>query len=215
MRVAKSRRDPTRHLLAVLVAIALLAAACRSGADDPEPTPLQSLAISTLIDAELSADEQRCLLDGLIETGIEPTAVIEGSLSGDDDAELVAVAVECVEDLTEIPGFVESFMEGAALEGTALTEPQARCVIGSIDDVDPAVLIAECLGTDDEAAPTPTDDARLVDLLSTACENGNNQACDELYLLAPEGSESFELARTCSGRLPDSIGLRCYLDLDA
>jgi hypothetical protein len=203
------------RLLTILTATALLAAACGSDDADPEPTPLQTQAISTLIDAELSADEQRCLLDGLIETGIEPASVIEGTLGGDDDAQLLAVAVECVEDLTDIRGFVQSFIEGAALEGTDLTETQARCVIESIDDVDPAVLIARCLDTENESPPTSADDDRLVELLSTACRNGNNQACDELYELAPQGSEPFELARTCAGRLPDSIGLRCYLDLDA
>ena len=111
-----------------------------------------------------------------------------------------------------------------------MTEAQARCLIGSIDETDPTALIAECLDLDDRSAvrspdestsddwnsdDRTSDDEVLLDLLSTACENGNNQACDDLFEVAPEGSAYLELARTCAGQLPDSVGLHCYLELDA
>jgi hypothetical protein len=202
------------RLVAVMSVAALIAGACGANDDVIEPTPVQAEAISTLITAELSTDEQRCMLDGLIESEIDPAAVIEGVLSGQDDATLLAVAVDCVEDLTQIPGFVQSFIEGAAQEGAPLTETQALCLIESIDTLDPPAVVAECLGADQGPDDNPLDDRVLLDLLSTACAGGNNQACDELYAVAPQGSDYLEVGRTCAGQLPDSVGLRCYLDLD-
>jgi len=227
MHVAEiSTRARIPRLVAVSAVAALLAGACSAGDSGPTPSASQADAISTLIDTELTTDEQRCMLEGLIESEIDPTSVIDGTLSGNDDALLLAVAVGCVEDLAEIPGFVQSFIEGAAQEGAPLTETQARCLIGSIDETDPTALIAKCLDLDDRPPDEPTSDDRnsddrtsddevLLDLLSSACENGNNQACDDLFEVAPEGSAYLELARTCAGQLPDSVGLHCYLELDA
>jgi hypothetical protein len=45
----------------------------------------------------------------------------------------------------------------------------------------------------------PGDDAQL-DLLYTACQQGNGQACDSLFDAAPAGSEYEEFAVTCGGR---------------
>jgi hypothetical protein len=215
MRVgATSTKARITRLVAVMAAAALIAGACGANDDVLEPTPAQAEAISTLITAELSTDEQRCMLEGLIESEIDPAAVTDAALSGEDDATLLAVAVECVEDLTEIPGFVQSFIEGAAQEGAPLSESQALCLIESIDTLDPPAVVAACLDSNQGSDDDPAEDGVLLDLLSTACASGNNQACDELYAVAPTGSDYVEIGRTCAGQLPDSVGLRCYLDLD-
>lgn len=203
--------------LPALVIAGVLLGGC--GADDrPEPTPAQEAALATLIDAELAVDEQRCMLDGLISSEVAPEAVIDDSTTADEDALLLSLTVECIDDLTDIPAFVEAFVEGAAAEGTTLTDAQARCAIESLGDVDPATALRACV-----LPPDTTDDpigleervALELELLTTLCTDGNNQACDDLFASAPPDSDASEHGRTCAGQLPDSEGRRCYLDLDA
>ena len=59
---------------------------------------------------------------------------------------LLAAALECVGDLSQIDAFVDSFIAGAAESGTVLSREEARCAIQALelDDVDAAIL--ECLG---------------------------------------------------------------------
>ena len=199
--------------LAVAVAMSLAVAACGDDAG-PEATPEQEEAIGTLIDAELTRGEQRCILEELIATGIEPQAILEGAISGDEDAELLAIAVSCVDDLATVPAFVQSVIDASAEEGAPFTEDEAICVIAKLADEDPVTAAADCIDVDEGAGPIDSygDDTTL-DLLWDACEGGNNQVCDELYTSAPLESGYLEFARTCAGRLPDSVGLRCFLDL--
>ena len=202
--------------LCLAAALALFAAGC--GDDGPEATPEQAEAIGSLIDADLSADEQRCILEELIATGIEPQAILDGTLTGDQDAELLAIAVTCVEDLAGVPAFVQSVIDASTEAGTPLTEEEAICVIGRLGDEDPVTAAADCV--DGVTDPDPVDgaidtygDDPILDRLWDSCADGNNQACDELYLSAPLDSGYLEQARTCAGRLPDSVGLRCFDDL--
>lgn len=205
--------------LTILAVVTLVAAAC---GDDAEPvaTPEQTEVIGSLIDTDLTSDEQRCILEELIASGIEPQAVLEGTISGDEDTELLAIAVSCVEDLSRVPGFVESVIEASGETGTPFTEAEAVCVIEQMGEDDPAAAAAECIGntstSSDPAAAESIDtygDDRTLDLLWDACERGNNQACDDLYTSAPLDSGYLEFARTCAGQLPDSVGLRCFADL--
>jgi len=204
-----------RRAAPVAIALALFAAAC---GDDgpPTATPLQADAIGTVIDAELATDEQRCILEELIATGIEPQTIIDGTVSGEEDAELLAMAVSCVDDLASVPAFVQTFMDASAEAGTPFTQTEAICVIGKLGDDDPVSAAADCIaatdGDPDGAIENYGDDTTL-DLLWDACDGGNNQACDELYLSAPLDTVYLEFARTCANQLPDSIGLRCFLDL--
>lgn len=202
------------RVTASALALALAAASCGDDGAAPQPTPEQTQAIGTLIDAELTPDEQRCILEEFIATGIEPEAILDGTITGDQDAELLAIAVSCVNDLSGVPAFVQSVIDASAESGTPITEAEAVCLIDRLADGDPATTAADCIGAGptDGAALTYGDDPTL-DLLWDACDGGNNQACDELYTNAPLGSGYLEFARSCAGRLPDSVGLRCFLDL--
>lgn len=201
------------------VTVGLLGAAC--GDDDPGATPEQEDAIATLIDAELTTDEQRCVLEGLIDTGIAPAAIVDGAITGDEDAELLGVATSCIEDLTRIPSFVDAFIEGAAAEGTSMTRDEAVCAIRHLEADDPARAVAECLSTDAPESPTDGDDPdgastygddAVLDLLWDACDAGNNQTCDELTATSPEGSDYQQHGRTCAGRAPAGV-TSCFDEL--
>jgi hypothetical protein len=196
--------------LALLALLGLVGCGDDTAAD---PSPAESEAIASIIDAEINDDEERCLLAGLDESGVGAESVIDGTLEGDDDAGVFALAVACVDDLAEIPAFVQVFIDSAAAEGVTLTEPEARCAIDTLREVDAETAIARCVDLDDAGSSDTPDEAYLA-LLTEACEGGNNQACDELYEVAPDDSAELEVGRTCAGRLPDSIGLRCFLDLD-
>lgn len=200
-------------LFVVPALLGLVACGDDTGAD---PSPRESEAIATIIDAELTDDEERCLLDGLDATGVGAESVIDGTLDGDGDSALFAVAVTCVDDLAQIPAFVQVFIDSAATEGVTITPDEARCAIDTLREVDAETAIARCVdlgGIDDRENDDAPDEAYLA-LLTESCEGGNNQACDELYEVAPSESVELEVGRTCAGRLPDSIGLRCFLDLD-
>ncbi|MEM7141153.1 MAG: hypothetical protein AAF548_08975 [Actinomycetota bacterium] len=201
----------TGHLL---VAMLLLAAACGDDAG-PSATPEERQAIADAIDAELSTDEERCVLDGLVASDISVRAVAEETLTGEQETELVSVAAACIDDLSRIPGFVEAFREAAAAEGTTMTEAEAVCAIRTLDAGDPAAALAECLG--DTSADTAGDQAtygddEVLDLLWDACESGNAQTCDELAATAPPGSGYLEFGRTCGGAVPDGA-VSCFDEL--
>lgn len=201
-----------RRLSALVAALALAAAAC---GDDgpPEATPEQAAAIGALIDAELTADERRCILEELIATEIPAEAILDGSITGDQDTELLAIAVSCVDDLATVPAFVQSVIDASADSGAAFTEEEAICVIGKLADDDPVTAAADCIESTGSGAAAGYGDDPILDLLWDACDADNNQACDELYTTAPLQSAYLEFARTCAGRLPESVGLRCFLDL--
>lgn len=201
----------------IAVVVALTAGAC--GDDGVSATPEQRDAIATLIDAEITAGEERCLLEGLLDTGIPPEAVVAGDVTGEEDAELLGVAAGCIEDLTRIPAFVAAFMEGAAEEGTPMTEDEAICAIRHLEADDPARAVAECLadtGSDDPAAPdagpVAYGDDEVLDLLWDACERGNNQACDELTRTAPADSGYARFGRSCGERRADAT-TSCFDEL--
>ncbi len=131
------------------------------------------------------------------------------SIAFSPDGRLLAATVECVEDLSRIDAFVDSFIEGAAESGTVLSRDEARCAIQALalDTFDAAVL--DCLGDRTGPAEDYGDD-EVLDLLWDQCEDGNPQACDALYRDAPIGSDYEQYGRTCAGTLPGSVGLECF-----
>ena len=199
-----------------LVATGLLAALALAGCGDDgiDLTDREAAALATLAEDDLSTSEQRCLLDGLLESDIDPVDVVDGTLADDRDATLLAVTVACIDDLARIPAFVDSFIAGAAEEGVALTPEQARCAIDSLDGDDATAAIAACVTIDDGDGARTYGDDLVLDLLWDGCEDGNNQICDELFRVAAPGSDYAEQGRTCGGRLPDGEGFGCFAALD-
>jgi len=198
---------------ALLLAVSIILAGCGSdGATDRDPTEGEALAIAALVGADLPIEEQRCVLQGLLDLEIEPQAVIDGTLSPDDDGAMLAAAMECVDDLASLDPFVQSFIDGAAESGTILSVEEARCSIRALEADDQEAAILECLGDRVGDSADYGDDA-ILDLLWDQCTDGNAQACDELYRDAPIGSRYESYGRTCGDRLPDSSGLECFEQL--
>lgn len=199
---------------AIACGLAFAAVLAGCGDDGPTATPEQNEAIARLIDAELTDAEQRCVLEGLIETGIAPSAILADEITADEDTELIGVTVGCIEDLTRIPAFLEAFIAGVAAEGTDMTEAQATCALELLESGDPAAAVAECLPdqpTADDDEFTYGDDA-VFDLLWDSCASGNNLVCDELAATAPAGSGYEVFGRTCAQRLPEGA-VNCFDEL--
>ena len=206
------------RFVAISLACVVVLAACGDDPDEaaaPIASPQQAEAIGTLIDAELTESEQQCMLVGLLNTEIDAAEVIAGTVTREEDAQLLAIAASCIEDFSTVPSFVQEFIKGAAEAGTTLTEPEAICMIRNLGTAGPDDLLEMCLDGDVEPrveTPNYGDDPEL-DRYWDGCADGNAQFCDELYRLAPADSEYLEFARSCGGLLPDSVGYRCFDEL--
>lgn len=174
---------------------------------DP-PTDQERLAIDRLVEAELSGDEERCILAGLADLGITAGRIVDGDLNADEDGEVLAATLECVDDLAAVEGFVDSFIAGAAAEGTTLSRDEARCTIRAIQADDQNAAIRDCLG--ERVDQGTFGDDPILDLLVEQCRRGNDLACDELFATSPIGSAYETFGRTCGGRHPDGADPTCF-----
>ena len=174
---------------------------------DP-PTDQERLAIDRLVEAELSGDEERCILAGLADLGITAGRIVDGDLNADEDGEVLAATLECVDDLAAVEGFVDSFIAGAAAEGTALSRDEARCTIRALQADDQNAAIRDCLG--ERVDQGTFGDDPILDLLVEQCRRGNDLACDELFATSPIGSAYETFGRTCGGRHPDGADPTCF-----
>lgn len=174
---------------------------------DP-PTDQERLAIDRLVEAELSGDEERCILDGLADLGITAGRIVDGDLNADEDGEVLAATLECVDDLAAVEGFVDSFIAGAAAEGTTLSRDEARCTIRALEADDQDAAIRDCLG--ERVDQGTFGDDPILDLLVEQCRRGNDLACDELFATSPIGSAYETFGRTCGGRHPDGADPTCF-----
>lgn len=174
---------------------------------DP-PTDQERLAINRLVEAELSGDEERCILDGLADLGITAGRIVDGDLNADEDGEVLAATLECVDDLAAVEGFVDSFIAGAAAEGTTLSRDEARCTIRALEADDQDAAIRDCLG--ERVDQGTFGDDPILDLLVEQCRRGNDLACDELFATSPIGSAYETFGRTCGGRHPDGADPTCF-----
>ena len=197
-----------RLTIALLGTLGLLAAACGDDALSTEEVE----AIDRLVDAALTVDEQRCILGGIDRLGIPVSQIAADELTADQDGEVLAATLECVEDIATIESFIDSFIAGAAEEGTELSRNEARCAIRALDAEDQGAAIRACLG--DRASDGDFGDDPVLDLLAEQCRRGNDQACDELHVTSPIGSEYEAYGRTCGGRAPEGAEPSCFDELD-
>lgn len=174
---------------------------------DP-PTDQERLAIDRLVETELSGDEERCILAGLADLGITAGRIVDGDLNADEDGEVLAATLECVDDLAAVEGFVDSFIAGAAAEGTTLSRDEARCTIRALQADDQNAAIRDCLG--ERVDQGTFGDDPILDLLVEQCRRGNDLACDELFATSPIGSAYETFGRTCGGRHPDGADPTCF-----
>jgi hypothetical protein len=193
--------------VALLGALGLVASAC---GDEP-PSADEVAAIDSLVETELTVDEQRCILDGITRLEITASQILADELTAERDGELLATTLECVDDLATVEGFVDSFIAGAGEEGTELTRDEARCAIRALDTEDQGAAIRACLG--DRAGDGAFGDDPVLDLLVEQCRRGNNQACDELHATSPIGSDYEAYGRTCGGRAPAGAEPSCFDEL--
>lgn len=199
----------------LLIAGALVIAGCGGddGVVDRDPTDEEALAITALVGADLPLNEQRCVLQGIVDLDIDPQQIVDGTLSVDADGAMLAAAAECVDDLASLEPFVQSFIDGAAESGTVLSVEEAQCSIRALESNDQEAAILDCLG-DRVSEDEGYGDDLVLDLLWDQCAGGNPQACDELYRDAPIGSRYETYGRSCGDRLPDSAGLECFAQMD-
>lgn len=198
--------------LTAAVGLAFIVAAC-GGSDNGDeadgPDEREAEAIAAYVESDLSLDEQRCVLEGLQVLEISAEQLLTGDLTVEDDGELLAVVADCLDDPASYDPFVDSFIAGAAEGGTVLTRDEARCAIRALENADDDAAILACLSDATvESIEDPT-----IQLLSDQCRRGNNQACDELFRSAPDGSDASTYGMTCGNRLPDGTGLTCFDDL--
>lgn len=193
--------------LSLLAVAAVLIASC-GGADDGI-TDEESAAIAGYVESELSIGEQECILEGLRVLEIGPDRLLSGDLTAEEDGGLLAVVSECLDDPASVDAVVDAFIAGAAQEGTTLTRDEARCAIRALEQADDQDAILACLSDDTLDSIEDT----TIELLEDQCRRGNNQACDELFFTAPEGSDASVYGQTCGNRLPDGSGLTCFDEL--
>ena len=112
-------------------------------------------------------------------------------------------------DGVSVDAVVADFIAGAAEGGTNLTRSEAQCTIRALETDGDEEEISACLS--DETLNSIEDST--IDLLSDQCRRGNNQACDELYRSAPDGSDASIYGMTCANRLPEGTGFTCFDEL--
>ncbi len=124
----------------------------------------------SLIDQGFTEEQANCTVEKLEEAGINPEDVTDEAL-GDDPVP---------------PEAIRATVECLAGEDVA----------DLVDDVDLSGIDSDTLTSD---ANTFGDNPDL-DAMWTACEGGSAQACDDLYLQSPVGSEYEAFGNTCGNR---------------
>ena len=193
------------HRLSLLLTGAVHLGAC-GGAPADGLTAEEAAVIDDYVGSDLSLSEQQCILEGLTVMEIDLDRLVAEDLTVQEEGGLLAVVSECLDDPASADAVVDAFIAGAEQEGTTLTRDEARCAIRALEQADDQDAILACL--DDDTIESIED--TTVALLEDQCRRGNNQACDELFLTAAEGSEAADYGRTCGNRLPDGTGLSCF-----
>ncbi len=124
-------------------------------------------------DGFFSDEQADCVVEKLHEAGINPGDLTDQAL-GDNDppAEAVAITTEC-------------------LLGGDLTDEMQDSVDEMVEDMSDGV---------GEGEPNAYGDDPALDRMWDGCEAGDMQACDDLYLDSPFGSEYEAFGNTCGNR---------------
>jgi hypothetical protein len=159
-----------------ILAVVLLAigAFLLLGGDD-EDDEVRTEAIAQLRELGLSEDDAECMADGLIDE-LGADALDGADMSSEPTEEQLAAFVETTE---------ECDIDPSAVTGGDADDR-------SDDDSDDS-------DSDSDGDGTYGSDPEL-DALYDACEGGDFEACDQLYLDSPSGSEYEEFADSCGNR---------------
>lgn len=182
------------------------------------------------LEGELSADENACIVEAASAAGLEVRSLL-GDVDADDDrAAFIEIVLGCVDSPADHPLLVSSLggTLRSALPGTDLSDEEVACFLQHVLDEspDPARTLAvgdlegdierfrdaaaSCLteenlaivdGAEGAGPQTYGDDERL-DGMQDDCEDGDDRACDLLYLSSSVGSDYEEVAASCGGRVP-------------
>lgn len=181
--------------------------------------------------SSLSDDEQACMDEGWRAAGVTPRDVLTQA-DAEARTSFLQVVLDCLDDPASSEWFVDSLAGSLRLASGIddLSADETGCLLGVIVErsPDPARSLAEGDAEGDtelyveafdeclteahlaelygEAGTGPQsygDDERL-DSMQDDCEDGDDRACDLLYLQSSTDSAYEEVAATCAGRQPDA-----------
>ena len=142
-------------------------------------------AVDELVDSGVTRDQAECYVDGVIdEFGQDRIDEIEGEGDGatptDEEVQaLLDIVTGCGVDLSELGGLGDD-------EGDDSTDDTS----GSTDETSASGLLPGDTYGDNETLDALWDD----------CEDGDGEACLDLYLQSEVGSEYEEFGASCGGR---------------
>ena len=153
----------------VMVVIGLLATSCGDR---------ESELRAELRDDGMSAESADCVVDGLVEAGVDLDELDSTSNPDDFPPEASAELASCMGDI-----FAEMIGEGF--------EEMGEEFAAAFEDIE--------FDESDFQTGSSFDSADLP-ALEESCLAGDNSACDDLWIASPIGSEAEEIAESCGGR---------------
>lgn len=131
-----------------------------------------------------------------------------------EEAGLSEESIECMLDAFDGANIDFAGLDGATVPPDAVT---SECVGRAFEDMFAGALdeaFADLSSGDWETPPGDFPSHDDMDELAEACRNGDNAACDNLWLVSPFDSPEEALAESCGGRSPTPRMGSCELWLD-
>lgn len=217
----KSSGNKPALIIGALLLLALLGAGAYLifGGDDDKDDDASGVTTETTVDDDDADDDS---------DDDDANGGLGGSISGNDALmDLFIQGVMQGSDLSEDQArcFSEEFFENESLDLEELMEePDSMgsnpAVLGAfLDifetcDIDPATLGGTGTGSGITSDGQSYGDDPELDALWDKCEDGDGEACDDLYFNSPFGSEYEEFGDTCGGRRPAGTVFCEFEDLD-
>jgi len=185
--------------------------------------------LSTAV-AELSDSERQASLDiaaacegadGVLDTDADTTdgtsyddlsPLEQAFVDGMTEAGVSEAAGICVLGALQDDGFTIEELAGFGLSGEEPPMEMMSAIFSCGDELFEDLEDFSDFGEFDSDVNTYGDDATL-DALWDACEQGDGQACDDLYFQSPLGSEYESFGDTCGGQVLDSPVFSCVDEL--